>query len=61
MITSLRIISVVLDGDDGLVVTFSDGTNAGYLAEELLKLRPKRAWITTIPTPNQKGKYSLRN
>ena len=27
---------------DGLVVTFSDGTTAGYLVEELLDLRPHR-------------------
>ena len=27
---------------DGLVVTFSDGTTAGYLVKELLDLRPQR-------------------
>jgi hypothetical protein len=51
MITSVTMFAAVLDGDDGLIVTFSDGTNAGYLSEELLKLRPKRAWTTTIPLP----------
>jgi hypothetical protein len=30
------------DGEDGLFVTFSDGTIAGYVAEELLELRPFR-------------------
>jgi hypothetical protein len=36
-----RILTVEPD-DDGLVVTFSDGTTAGYLVEELLVLRPQR-------------------
>jgi hypothetical protein len=27
---------------DGVVVTFSDGTTAGYVVEELLELRPHR-------------------
>ena len=30
------------DSDDGLIVTFSDGTTAGYVVEELLSLRPDR-------------------
>ena len=30
------------DGYDGLIVTFSDGTTAGYVVEELLMLRPVR-------------------
>jgi hypothetical protein len=38
----LTILTVKKDGDDGLVVSFSDGTDAGYVVEELLKLRPKR-------------------
>jgi hypothetical protein len=33
---------VELEGDDGLVVTFSDGTTAGYIVDELLELRPHR-------------------
>jgi len=36
------ILKVEKDGDDGLIVTFSDGTTAGYVVEELLLLRPKR-------------------
>ena len=32
----------LIDGDDGLIVTFSDGTTAGYVVEELLLLRPHR-------------------
>jgi len=38
----IRLLAVELDGDDGLVVTFSDGTIGAYVAEELLELRPYR-------------------
>jgi hypothetical protein len=38
----IRIVRVKQDGVDGLVVTFSDGTIAGYVVEELLQLRPHR-------------------
>jgi hypothetical protein len=38
----LRILMVEKDGEDGLIVTFSDGTITGYVAEELLLLRPCR-------------------
>ncbi len=38
----IKIIGVVQDGDDGILVSFSDGTTAGYVIEELLDLRPKR-------------------
>jgi hypothetical protein len=38
----IRIISVEKDGDDGLIVTFSDGTTGAYVVEELLTLRPCR-------------------
>lgn len=37
----IRVLTVERD-DDGLVVTFSDGTTAGYLVQELLDLRPQR-------------------
>ena len=37
-----RILKVERDCDDGLIVTFSDGTRAGYVVEELLLLRPRR-------------------
>ena len=40
MRTSITILSVELDGDDGVFLTFSDGTNSGYVVEELLLLRP---------------------
>jgi len=38
----IQIIAVELDGYDGLLVTFSDGTTGGYVIEELLELRPIR-------------------
>jgi len=37
-----NILKVEVDGEDGLIVTFSDGTKAGYVVEELLLLRPIR-------------------
>jgi hypothetical protein len=38
----IHMLAVELDGSDGLVVTFSDGTTGGYVIEELLGLRPVR-------------------
>ena len=38
----IRILKVEKDGEDGLIVMFSDGTAAGYVVEELLELRPLR-------------------
>ena len=31
-----------MDEDEGILVQFTDGTMAGYVVEELLKLRPVR-------------------
>ncbi len=42
----LKMLTAELDDGDGLLVTFSDGTTAGYVVEELLELRPVRE-----PTP----------
>jgi hypothetical protein len=42
MVEPIRILTVELEDGDGLLVTFSDGTIAGYVAEELLELRPFR-------------------
>jgi hypothetical protein len=39
---AIQILTVEKDDGDGLITTFSDGTTAGYVAEELLELRPKR-------------------
>jgi len=38
----MRILTAVPDGEDGLIITFSDGTTAGYVIEELVELRPRR-------------------
>jgi hypothetical protein len=38
----IEIVKVKLDGKDGILVTFSDGTIAGYVVEELLDIRPIR-------------------
>jgi hypothetical protein len=45
----ISMLAVQLDSDDGLVVTFSDGTTTGYVVEELLDLRPHREPIELYP------------
>ena len=42
MSKDLEIVSVEIDGADGLIVAFSDGTQGAYVIEELLGLRPNR-------------------
>ena len=42
MAEPIQILTVKKDRGDGLIVDFTDGTTAGYVAEELLKLRPRR-------------------
>jgi hypothetical protein len=42
MVDRIRILKVEKDGEDGLFVTFSDGTKAGYVVEELIRLSPRR-------------------
>ncbi len=42
MSENMEIIDVEMDGTDGLIVTFSDGTQGAYVVEELLELRPNR-------------------
>jgi hypothetical protein len=39
---AIRLLTVQRDGDDGVIVSFSDGTTGAYVAEELLELRPYR-------------------
>jgi len=46
-----RILAVELDGTDGIMVTFSDETTAGYVIEELLALRPVRERVRIKKTP----------
>jgi hypothetical protein len=50
MAEPIRILTVELEDADGLLVTFSDGTIAGYVAEELLELRPFREPAKTPET-----------
>jgi hypothetical protein len=45
MSDDISIVAAEIDGEDGLIVTFSDGIITGYVAEELLELRPKREAI----------------
>ena len=44
---SIRIVEI--DGEDGLMVTFSDITMGGYVVEELLLLEPIRERLTDYP------------
>jgi hypothetical protein len=46
MTNSVQVLAVERDGKDGVFVTFSDGTSAGYVVEELLELRPMRERTT---------------
>jgi hypothetical protein len=50
MTQDIGIVNVERDGDDGVIVTFSDGTADGYLAEELLEWRPCRQILSVKPT-----------
>jgi len=52
MASEVTILSVEKDGEDGLFVTFSDGTTGGYVAEELLFLRPIRETVEKPKNPN---------
>jgi hypothetical protein len=44
----VKILSAEKDGEDGIIVRFSDGTITGYLVEELLPLRPNRDEIEEL-------------
>ncbi len=48
--TTITILTTESDGDDGLIVTFSDGTTGAYVVEELLELRPIRERAKTKTT-----------
>jgi hypothetical protein len=48
----IQILAVELDGIDGLVVTFSDGTAGAYVVEELLELAPVRERLKTKKSSN---------
>jgi hypothetical protein len=47
----IRILTTEPDGDDGLIVTFSDRTTGAYVVEELLQLRPIRERVKTKNPP----------
>jgi hypothetical protein len=61
MAEEIRILTTEPDGDDGLIVAFSDGTTGAYVVEELLALRPVRERSKTerIKT-TQKGNGELK-
>jgi hypothetical protein len=44
------ILDIEKDSEDGVIVTFSDGTTAGYVVEELLMLRPRRERVSAYLT-----------
>jgi len=59
MAKPIHLLTVEQEGDDGLLVTFSDGTAAGYVIEELLEMRPVREH-TRDPVPVSCGMTSKK-
>jgi hypothetical protein len=55
MTEEIHILEVERDGEDGLIVTFSDGTVGGYVVEELLQLRPLREAVKEAPPAEQQA------
>ena len=56
--TDIRILRAEVEAADGLLVTFSDGTTAGYVVEELLQLRPSRETIPPFITITTKVRWA---
>ena len=56
-----QILAVELDGDDGVIITFSDGTTAGYVIEELLDLRPVRERVKITKSSGSSASAILRS
>jgi hypothetical protein len=59
-----NILKVEKDGEDGVIVMFSDGTIDGCVAEEFLELRPSREHVekpvkSDRPTIVQKISFSM--
>jgi hypothetical protein len=50
---NLQILKAEVDGPDGVIVAFSDGTIAGFVLEELLALRPLREPIQRYFEPDR--------
>lgn len=59
MSVEVHVLAVELDGNDGLIVTFSDGTTGGYVVEELLQLRPIRERVKIKKTQQSKIRAQL--
>ncbi len=59
MKVGLRIRAVELDGNDGPVMTFWDGTTGEYVVEKLLQLRSVRERVTIKDI--QKGPIGKRH
>ena len=57
---TIRILTTENDGDDGLIVTFSDGTTGAYVVEELLELRPVRERVKIETSKAAKEKAHQR-
>jgi hypothetical protein len=49
---AIHIVKVEQEGEDGVLITFSDGTIGGYVVEELLELRPSREMVSVTTRPN---------
>jgi hypothetical protein len=56
----IHILQAEIDGPDGLIVTFSDGTQGAYVVEELLELRPCREPSAEPRQPAPHSKDSTR-
>jgi hypothetical protein len=56
MLEAILILTSERDGDDGLIVTFSDGTTGGFVVEELLELRPFRERTETQKSKPNSGR-----
>jgi hypothetical protein len=59
MNTTTHILQVEKDSHDGVIVTFSDGTVAGYVIEELLELRPLREHVYGVSKPVQRATIAM--
>lgn len=49
MADEIKILKVEKDAEEGVIVTFSDGTIDGFVVEELLELRPAREAFKETP------------
>ena len=56
-----HILKVEKDGEDGIIVTFSDGTTGGYVIEELLLLRPVRERVKMPLDSNRPTTIASKN